>query len=75
MTGPKMRTGCGAEPVPLGARSHIVRAVGAGGTDWPQLLARLDESGYHGWITLDPLELPDRIASAIGGRKYLQSFL
>jgi sugar phosphate isomerase/epimerase len=47
--------------------------VGAGGTQWGQLLARLDEAGYHGWITLDPLELPDRIAGAVAGRKALES--
>jgi sugar phosphate isomerase/epimerase len=46
--------------------------VGAGGTDWGQLLARLDEAGYHGWVTLDPLELRDRAAGAVAGRKYLE---
>jgi sugar phosphate isomerase/epimerase len=47
--------------------------VGAGGTDWGQLLARLDEADYHGWITLDPMELADRAAGAVAGRKQLQS--
>ncbi len=48
-------------------------AVGRGDTDWPQLLARLDEAGYHGWVTLDPLELGDRAAGAVMGRKHLAS--
>jgi sugar phosphate isomerase/epimerase len=39
-------------------------AVGAGDTDWPELLARLEESHYHGWLTVDPTELSDRPAAA-----------
>lgn len=49
-------------------------AVGTGGTDWGQLLSLLDEAGYHGWITLDPVELPDRVAGAVTGRKHLETF-
>jgi sugar phosphate isomerase/epimerase len=45
--------------------------IGQGTTDWPALLARLDEAGYHGWITIDPTELPDRTAAAQAGRKYI----
>ncbi|MDB5297827.1 MAG: Xylose isomerase protein barrel [Phycisphaerales bacterium] len=39
-------------------------AVGRGDTVWPDLLARLDDAGYHGWLTVDPTELPDRPAAA-----------
>jgi sugar phosphate isomerase/epimerase len=45
--------------------------IGQGTTDWPTLLARLDEAGYHGWITIDPTELPDRTAAAQAGRKHI----
>ena len=38
--------------------------VGKGDTVWPELLARLDEAGYHGWLTVDPTEHPDRPAAA-----------
>ena len=43
--------------------------IGQGNTDWPALLARLDESGYHGWITIDPTELPDRDRRRPGGKE------
>jgi sugar phosphate isomerase/epimerase len=48
--------------------------IGRGQTGWPQLLANLDEAGYSGWITLDPVDLPDRRAAAAGGRAHLRSF-
>lgn len=44
-------------------------AIGRGDTDWPQLLAKLDDAGYHGWITVDPFELPDRTVAAAAGRE------
>lgn len=47
--------------------------IGQGDTDWPQLLARLDEAGYQGWITIDPLELPDRPAAATAAARHLMS--
>ncbi|HEV2295583.1 MAG TPA: TIM barrel protein [Tepidisphaeraceae bacterium] len=46
--------------------------VGAGSTNWPELLSNLDASGYHGWITLDPMELPDRSAAAAAGLNVLR---
>jgi sugar phosphate isomerase/epimerase len=39
-------------------------AVGGGDTVWPELLARLDDAGYHGALTVDPTELSDRAAAA-----------
>ena len=47
-------------------------SVGRGDTKWDHLLSNLDASAYHSWITLDPMELPDRQAGAIAGLKYLQ---
>ena len=46
-------------------------AVGKGGVNWEQLLSNLDGAGYAGWVTVDPLELPDRHAAAIAARKRL----
>jgi sugar phosphate isomerase/epimerase len=46
--------------------------IGRGSTDWNELLAVLDDSGYHGWVTVDPLELPDRVAGAIAGARFLE---
>ena len=45
--------------------------IGAGGTDWGKLLANLDAADYHGWISVDPMELTDRIGGASAGRKAL----
>ena len=42
-------------------------AIGQGDVDWSQLVALLDEAGYSGWLAVDPLELPDRIAGAREG--------
>jgi sugar phosphate isomerase/epimerase len=38
--------------------------VGKGNVNWGEVRALLDEAGYSGWITVDPTELPDRIAAA-----------
>jgi sugar phosphate isomerase/epimerase len=46
--------------------------IGAGSTNWPELLSNLDASGYHGWITIDPMELPDRLGAATAGVKVLR---
>jgi sugar phosphate isomerase/epimerase len=45
--------------------------IGRGSVDWPALLAGLDATGYNGWITLDPTDLPDRPAAATAGRETL----
>jgi sugar phosphate isomerase/epimerase len=42
-------------------------AIGAGSTDWRALLAMLDAAGYHGWLTIDPTDLQDRVAAATAG--------
>jgi sugar phosphate isomerase/epimerase len=46
--------------------------ISRGDTKWSELLAALDGSGYHGWLTLDPMELSDRSAAAVAGAKYLR---
>ena len=56
----------------IGAERRTRPAVlGQGDVPWESLLAALDQAGYHGWITLDPGDLPDRPAAAMAGLKYL----
>jgi sugar phosphate isomerase/epimerase len=48
-------------------------AIGKGSVDWRQLLQLLDEAGFGGWISIDPLELNDRRPGAAEGLRYLKS--
>lgn len=45
--------------------------IGHGQVDWPQLLANLSSDDYKGFLTIDPLNLPDRLTGAITGRSAL----
>lgn len=49
--------------------------VGTGAVNWGELLANLDETDYAGWVTVDPLELPDRVAAAVAARKVLEKLV
>ena len=49
--------------------------IGAGSTDWGELMSNLDAAGYGGWLTVDALELPDRVAGATAGAARLRSAL
>lgn len=71
--GPLIRHVRGRDATRGGGTRTKPAPVGQGDTDWPQLLARLDEAGYHGWITIDPLELPDRPAAAAAAVRRLLS--
>jgi sugar phosphate isomerase/epimerase len=46
--------------------------IGNGQIPWPTVLHNLDAAGYHGWITIDPIGLTDRVAGAAEGIKYLR---
>jgi sugar phosphate isomerase/epimerase len=46
-----------------------------GSVPWDQLLGRLKESDYHGWITVDSLELPDPSAAAIAAAAGLRRLI
>lgn len=48
-------------------------AIGAGGTDWRQLLGLLDAGAFHGWITVDSIDLPDRSGQARAAAERLGS--
>lgn len=45
--------------------------IGQGNVDWAKFLSDLDGAGYHGWITIDPIELTDRSNAAILGSQVL----
>lgn len=49
--------------------------VGQGNVNWEQLLSALDDTSYRGWITIDPLELPDRPTAATLALSHLRPFL
>lgn len=57
---------CGAD------RRTKPMSIGRGDTKWDRLLSNLDGATFRGWITLDPMELPDRAAAATAGLKYLK---
>jgi sugar phosphate isomerase/epimerase len=59
----------------LRGENHRTRptVIGKGSVDWPQLLQLLDDAGFKGWISIDPLELTDRRAGAIAGLRFLKS--
>ena len=46
--------------------------IGAGSVQWDEVLSNLDGAGFHGWITIDPMELPDRVGAAAAGLKVLR---
>ncbi|MGA2439334.1 MAG: TIM barrel protein, partial [Tepidisphaeraceae bacterium] len=46
--------------------------IGTGSVNWPRLLSDLEAAAYHGWITLDPVELPNRRAAATAGAAWLR---
>lgn len=46
-------------------------AIGQGSVQWPKLLNDLDAAGYHGWITVDSMEQPDRAAAARAALEFL----
>src|ERR1019366_9155650 len=47
--------------------------IGKGNVEWEQLFSDLEAADYHGWITVDPMELPDRLAAAGAGLKHLNN--
>jgi sugar phosphate isomerase/epimerase len=47
--------------------------IGKGSVQWEPLVSALDDSGYTGWITIDPIELPDRRRAAELGLSRLRA--
>jgi sugar phosphate isomerase/epimerase len=69
--GPAIRHVRGKDAVVGSGRRTKPAVVGQGNVDWPRLLADLDDAGFRGWLTVDPLELPDRAAGARAALKTL----
>jgi sugar phosphate isomerase/epimerase len=46
--------------------------IGKGDTKWDQLLSDLDAAGFHGFLTIDPTELPQRSLATTAGLAYLK---
>src|SRR5207249_11402677 len=46
--------------------------VGEGNVDWSEMGQLLDDAGYQGWVTLDPMEVADRAAGIARGLKRLR---
>lgn len=65
--GPDIRHVRGRDAVRGVDRRTRPATIGQGDTDWPQLLADLDAAGYHGWLTIDSMDLPDRVGAAAAG--------
>jgi sugar phosphate isomerase/epimerase len=49
--------------------------VGSGSVSWESLVSNLAETGYRGWITLDPVDLPERPTAAVAGLKHLHAIV
>jgi sugar phosphate isomerase/epimerase len=46
--------------------------VGQGSVKWDELVANLDQAHYQGWVTIDPMELENRVEGARAGLEYLK---
>ncbi|HEX3356661.1 MAG TPA: TIM barrel protein [Tepidisphaeraceae bacterium] len=46
--------------------------IGTGNVDWAELVSRLDQAGYRGWVTVDSVEVTDRVKAAASGLAHLQ---
>jgi sugar phosphate isomerase/epimerase len=70
--GPDVRHVRGRDAVAGPDRRTKPAVIGRGDTKWDHLLSNLDAAGYHGPITVDPLEFPDRAGAAVAAVKYLK---
>jgi sugar phosphate isomerase/epimerase len=46
--------------------------IGTGGVNWNELISRLDQSAYQGWLTIDSMEMTDRVKAAASGISFLR---
>jgi sugar phosphate isomerase/epimerase len=73
--GPQIRHVRARDAVGGAERRTKSAIVGQGSVEWEALLADLEQTGYQGWITIDPSDLTDRAAAARSGLKYLKSLI
>ena len=60
----------------LGAHGRTKPAtIGQGSVNWEEFFANLDAAAYRGWITIDPIELTDRVGAAETGLTHLRPFM
>ena len=71
--GPSVRHVRARDAVRGAERRTRPAAVGKGNVNWEHLLSNLEGAGYVGWLTVDPLELPDRSAAAAQARQWLMN--
>jgi sugar phosphate isomerase/epimerase len=71
--GPLIRHVRGRDALVGADRRTKAAAVGQGNVPWEQLLANLEQADYRGWITIDPVDLPDRLSAAKTGANFLRS--
>jgi sugar phosphate isomerase/epimerase len=72
--GPLIRHVRARDALASGARTKPA-PIGEGNVNWEELFAALDDTAYRGWITIDPLELPDRPTAATQALSHLRPFL
>lgn len=73
--GPLVRHVRGRDAAAGSDRRTMPAVIGRGSVEWEQVLANLDDAGYRGWITIDPMDLTDRVGSARAGLARLQSIV
>jgi len=73
--GPMIRHVRGRDAIVGADRRTKPAVIRRGSVQWDQLLRRLTEADYHGWITVDSLELPDPAAAAIAGAASLRTLV
>lgn len=71
--GPLIRHVRGRDALRGAERRTQAVPIGQGNVDWMAVLGNLDETGYRGWIMIDPVDLTDRIGAAREGLKKLRS--
>jgi sugar phosphate isomerase/epimerase len=47
--------------------------VGAGSINWAKVYAYLNDAGYHGPVTVDPIQLPDRHRASVAAASFLRA--
>jgi sugar phosphate isomerase/epimerase len=70
--GPLIRHVRGRDAICGADRRTKPAPIGRGDTKWDEMLSNLEGAGYHGWISLDSIDLADRAAAAVAGLKYLK---
>jgi sugar phosphate isomerase/epimerase len=63
----------GREAIAGADRRTKPAAIGNGSVDWRRLFGGLEGAGFRGWITIDPIDLPNRGAAAVAGLAALRS--